>query len=80
MPKNWKGGPFGIFKHPICCETSKKLKGGLWRKKLEKKSHNAEKLEGGPFGVFQHPLSQNIKKMKGEILIIGKKSHNAEKN
>ena len=22
-----KGGPFGIFKHPICCKISKKLKG-----------------------------------------------------
>ena len=25
-----KRGPFGILKHPICCETSKKLKGGFF--------------------------------------------------
>ena len=32
-----KGGPFGIFKHPMCCEISKKLKGDpLERKNLEK--------------------------------------------
>ena len=44
-----EGGPFGIFKHPICCKISKKLKGGPFGEKkiLEKKSHNAEKLKGG---------------------------------
>ena len=26
--KNWKGGPFGIFQHPFCRKTAKKLKGG----------------------------------------------------
>ena len=26
--KNWKGGPFGIFQHPFCRKTSKKMQGG----------------------------------------------------
>ena len=30
VPKNLKGGPFGIFKHLLCSKISKKLKGGLW--------------------------------------------------
>ena len=42
--------------------------GALKRKKLEKKSHNAEKLKGGPFGGFSTSiLSQNIKKLKGAL-------------
>ena len=38
--KNWKGGgPFGIFQHPFCRKTAKKLKGGLFEeKKFRKKS------------------------------------------
>ena len=77
-----KGGPFGVFKHPICCKTSKKLTGDpLEKKKLEKKSHNAEKLKGEPFEVFSTSiLSQNMKKLKKKNFISGKKSHNAEKN
>ena len=45
-----KGGPFGIFKHPICCKISKKLKGGPLEKKnkFSKKSRSDEKkLKGG---------------------------------
>ena len=40
-----KGGPFGVFKHPISCEISEKLKEDpLERKKIsEKKSRSAEK-------------------------------------
>ena len=48
--KNWKGGPFGIFQHPFCRKTAKKLKGGPFEEKKipEKKSRSAEKkLEGG---------------------------------
>ena len=46
MPeKNWKGGPFGIFQHPFCCKTPKKIEGGPFGgKKIEKKSHSAEKI------------------------------------
>ena len=37
--ENLKGGPFGIFKNPICCKGSKKLKEDpLERKNLEKVS------------------------------------------
>ena len=53
MPKNWKGGPFGIFKHPICCKISKKLKGGPFGEKfLEKKVSQCRKTQaerGDPF-------------------------------
>ena len=28
-----KGGPFGIFKHPMCCKISKKLKGDPLKRK-----------------------------------------------
>ena len=32
-----KGVPSGVFKHPICCKTSKTLKGGPFgEKKIEK--------------------------------------------
>ena len=27
VPKNVKGGPFGIFRHPLCCKISKQMKG-----------------------------------------------------
>ena len=49
MPKKLKEGPFGIFQHPFCRKTPKKLKGALWGKIFpEKKSRNAEKkLKGG---------------------------------
>ena len=45
MPKKLKGGPFGIFQHPLCRKTPKKLKGDPLRKKFffEKKSHRGEK-------------------------------------
>ena len=47
MPKNVKGGPFGIFEHPSCCKISKidgennnKISGK--NEKFEQ-SHSAEK-------------------------------------
>ena len=54
------------------------------KKKLEKKSHNAEKnWKGGPFGGFQHPFcrktSKNWSGPFGENFFSGKKSHNAKK-
>ena len=43
MPKKLKGGPFGIFQHPFCRKTKKKLKGDLLGNFFfEKKSHRAE--------------------------------------
>ena len=82
MPKNWKGGPFGVFKHQICCKRSKKLKGDfLERKKIEKKSHNAEKLKGGTlWGFSTSILSQNIKKLKWEKFLFSGKNLSAEIN
>ena len=43
-------GPFGIFQHPSCHKTPKKLNGGLFGDNFlsdKKKSHNAEKLKSG---------------------------------
>ena len=44
-----EGGPFGIFKHPICCKISKKLKGGFFgEKKFWKKNLTVpKKIERG---------------------------------
>ena len=56
---------------------SKKLKGDpLERKKIRKKSHNAEKLKGGILWGFSTSIvSQNIKQnLRGKIFIFGKKS------
>ena len=50
MPKKTERGegPFGIFQHPICRKTSKKLKGDpLGKKFYPKKSRNAEKTDMG---------------------------------
>ena len=43
--KNWKGGPFGIFQHPFCRKTAKKLKGEPFEEKIfsGKKVRSAEK-------------------------------------
>ena len=75
-------GTVEIFKHPICCKISKKLKREPFGEKIfRKKSHNAEKLKGGPFGVFQHPFYRKTSKnWRQKIFIFGKKSHSAEKN
>ena len=44
VPKNVKGGPFGIFGHPLCCKISKQTKGRPFGaiQKISKK-HSAEK-------------------------------------
>ena len=61
-----KKGPFGIFKHPICCKTSEKLKGEPFgeKKNFRKKSHTMPKNRKakGPFGVFQHPFCRKTLK------------------
>ena len=45
--KNWKGGPFGIFQHPFCRKTAKKLKGGPFEeKKIPEKSLTVPKKIG----------------------------------
>ena len=64
-----KGGPFGIFKHPICCKISKKLKEGpLGRKKFWKKkvSQCRKTKRGDPLGFFNiHSVAKNQKKIEG---------------
>ena len=48
MPKNRKGGPFGVFQHPLCRKTAKQLKGGHFGENIfSKKFHNTEKTESG---------------------------------
>ena len=61
-------GPFGIFKRPICCKISKKLKGDPLVKIFLKKSHNAKKTErGDPLGFSNIHSDENSKKMKGGL-------------
>ena len=74
MSKIVKGGPFGLFKNPVCCKISKKLKGDPLetlkssRKKKQKMTildslivTKNRKRRGG-FGLFQHPFSCEISK------------------
>ena len=53
--KNWKGGPFGIFQHPFCRKTPKKLKGDPLGKIFfsKKKSHSRKYSKGVTFGPFE---------------------------
>ena len=76
-------GLFGIFKHPMCCEISKKLKGGHFGdKKTRKKVSQCRKTERGSLWGFSIPiLSQNIKKLKwGNFFVFRTKTfHSPEK-
>ena len=65
--KKLKGGPFGIFKHPLCCKMSKILKGDpSKRKKIRKKASQCQKTERGTLsGFLTSILTQNSKKLKG---------------
>ena len=47
MPKNWKGGPFGIFQHPFWRKTAKNEGGPFEEIFFKKKSRSAEKNERG---------------------------------
>ena len=51
-----KRGPFGFFKHPICCKISKKLKGNPFEEKyfLKEVSQCRKKLKGGT--LWSHPV------------------------
>ena len=47
--KKPKGGPFGIFQHPFCRKTPKKLKGDpLVEKKIKKVAQCQNNLKGDP--------------------------------
>ena len=56
MPKkNWKGGPFGIFQHPFCYKTPKKIEGGtLSLGTFLKKVAQCRKNLKGPFGLVRY--------------------------
>ena len=59
MPKKLKGGPFGIFQHPFCRKTPRKIggEGDPLRKKNSQKKSLAmpkKKLKGGPFGLVRY--------------------------
>ena len=43
MPKITERAPFGIFQHPFCRKTSKKLKGDPLGKKFPKKERKKRK-------------------------------------
>ena len=56
MPKKLKGGPFGIFQHPFCRKTPKKIEGGaLWGNFFPKKkvSQRRKYFKAVPFGPFE---------------------------
>ena len=53
--KTEKGRPFGIFQHPFCRKTPKKLKKGTFGELFfPKKSRNAEKTKEGTFGLVRY--------------------------
>ena len=56
--KKLKGGPFGIFQHPICRKTSKKCRGTLWGKIFFSKKSLAvpKKMKGGAFGLARYGM------------------------
>ena len=67
-----KGGPFGIFKHTICCKISKKLKGGPFGEKffLENKVSQCRKTERrDTLGFFNiHSVAKHQKIEGGKFL------------
>ena len=52
VPKNVKGGPFGIFRHPLCCKISKQMKGRPFGaiQKFSKKSRIVPEKSGAKVG------------------------------
>ena len=59
VPKNVKGGTFGIFKHPFCCKISKQMKEHFGPFQNFSKILSAEKI-----------LVKNTETAKGEIFSI----------
>ena len=60
--KNWKEEPFGIFQHPFCRKTSKKMQGDPLRKKIWKKIRKIclavpkKNWKGGLFGLARYDM------------------------
>ena len=53
-------GPFGVFQHPFCCKTAKKIEGGpfgenIFRKKVSQCRKKIEREEG-PFGLARYGM------------------------
>ena len=68
MPKNWKGGPVGVFQHPFCRKTAKKWKGGPLGEKIFQKSLAVpKKLKGGPFGLARYGM---LRGKTGKIFLV----------
>ena len=59
--KKLKGGPFGIFHHPFCRKTAKKLKGDPLRKKNSgKKSLAVPKKIGRGYGMLRGKTGKTV--------------------
>ena len=58
MPKNVKGGPLGVFEHPLFCKIGKNQGGTLWRhlKNLQKKVSQSRKPAQK---IFSHGRDSN---------------------
>ena len=56
--KKLKGGPFGIFQHPFCRKTSKKMQGRPFGEKFFSKKSLAvpKKMKGGVFGLARYGM------------------------
>ena len=75
MPKIAERGPFGIFQHPFCRKTPKKLKGGPLVEKIFKESLTVpKKNEGGRFSLARYCMIRG-KKEKGWSLQVYRKKH-----
>ena len=67
-----KGGPFGIFQHPLCRKTGKKLKGGPFGEKVfsaKKVSQCRKKFKGGTLWSrpVWHVTRENRKNLFGSV-------------
>ena len=61
MPKKSKGGPFGIFQHPICRKTPEKLK--PFAEFFSKESRTlSKKLKGGSFSFARYCMLRGKRK------------------
>ena len=90
MPKNWKGGPFGILNTQSVVKYQRNWGGPFGEKKIEEKSLTMPKnWKGGPFGIFQHPFWRKTakkieggpfeeKKFRKETLAVPKKSERGD--
>ena len=54
-----KGGPFGVFQHPFCRKTAKKLKRDPFGENFfseKKRLAVPKKMKGGPFGLARYGM------------------------